>query len=310
MSLRICLTGCSGFLGQNLLPILQSKYETVGIRKKDFNLLEADDCNRIFTDINPDIVIHAAGTVAGIGGNKENPGLFLYENLSMGMNLIESSRKHNLKKFIMLGTVCSYPKWCPVPFEEHRIWSGYPEETNAPYGVAKKTLMLMLQSYRQQYNLNVTNLIPVNMYGPHDHFNYTNSHVIPAMILKFYDAIKNNNNEVVLWGTGEVSREFLFAPDCAQAISLAVEKDTDGSPINIGTGVEIKIKDLAKKIATKMGYNGSIVYDRSKPDGQPRRCLDVTKAEKILGFKAKTNFDTGIEQTIDWFKTHTGGSNK
>lgn len=303
MSLKIALTGSSGFLGRNLLPVLKNKHDNVfEIKRSNFNLLSKQSCDDIFLSIRPDVLIHAAGTVAGIGGNRENPGLFMYENLQMGINLIESARKNGIKKFIMIGTVCSYPKLTPIPFKEEYMWDGFPEETNAPYGVAKKTLMLMLKSYKQQYGLNITNLVPVNMYGPHDHFNYNNSHVIPAMILKFYEAAKKQKSEVALWGTGNASREFLFAPDCAEAICLAIEKDTDGSPINIGTGVEIKIRDLAEKIADKMGYDGNIVYDSSKPDGQPRRCLDTTKAISKLGFRAKTDFNTGLEKTIQWFK--------
>jgi GDP-L-fucose synthase len=219
----------------------------------------------------------------------------------MGTNLIEEARKAKVPKFVLLGTVCAYPKHCPVPFSENDLWNGYPEETNAPYGIAKKSLMRLLQAYGEQYGMRGANLIPVNMYGPYDHFNLTSSHVIPALILKFYDAIKNGKQDVPIWGTGEASREFLYAEDCAEAIALAIKNNVSLEPINIGTGKEIKIKDLVSKIAEQMGYEGSITYDTSKPDGQPRRCLDTQKAEKELGFTAKTDLQTGLKKTIEWF---------
>jgi GDP-L-fucose synthase len=239
--------------------------------------------------------------VGGIGANQENPGKFMYENLIMGANLIEAARVRGVGKFILLGTVCSYPKFASVPFKEPTIWKGYPEETNAPYGIAKKTLMKMVETYNWQYGFNGVNLIPVNMYGPHDHFNLTSSHVIPALILKFYNAMKAGDREVELWGTGKASREFLFAPDCAEAIMLAIEKDIEPDPINIGTGKEITISGLANEIAEQMGFDGEILYDSSKPDGQPRRCLDVSRAKERLGFVAKTDFKDGLKQTIEWF---------
>ena len=249
----------------------------------------------------PDVIVHAAGSVGGILANRENPGKFMYENLIMGANLIEAARQCGVGKFVMVGTVCAYPKFTPVPFEEKQIWNGYPEETNAPYGIAKKTLMKLLETYHEQYEMNCANLIPVNMYGPHDHFNLTSSHVIPALILKFYNAMNNGEREVTIWGTGEASREFLYVEDCADAISLAITKDVEPDPINIGTGKEIKVKDLVTEIAEQMGYEGSIVYDDSKPDGQPRRCLDTSRAKARLGFEAKTDFQTGLKQTIEWF---------
>ena len=209
--------------------------------------------------------------------------------------------KQKVSKFILLGTVCSYPKYTPIPFREKDIWDGYPEETNAPYGIAKKTLMRLLESYHEQYGMGGVNLIPVNMYGPHDHFNLTSSHVIPALILKFYNAMKEGQRQVTIWGTGEASREFLYAPDCAEAIRLAIEKDVTPEPINLGTGKEIKIKELVSEIGEQMGFEGDIVYDHSKPDGQPRRCLDTQRAEERLGFVAKTDFKDGLKQTIEWF---------
>ena len=225
----------------------------------------------------------------------------MYDNLIMGTNLIEEARRQKTSKFILLGTVCSYPKFTPTPFLESYLWEGYPEETNAPYGIAKKTLMKLLQTYGEQYGMRGANLIPVNMYGPHDHFNLTSSHVIPALILKVYTALKNGENEINIWGTGQASREFLYAPDCAEAIALAIKKDVSPEPINIGTGREIKIIDLLTEIVDQMGYTGWITYDESKPDGQPRRCLNTWSAEEKLGFRAKTNLQTGLKETIEWF---------
>ena len=250
---------------------------------------------------NPDVIVHAAGSVGGIGANKENPGKFMYENLIMGTNLIERARIEKTPKFILLGTVCAYPKHTPVPFAEESLWDGYPEETNAPYGIAKKTLMRLLQAYGEQYGMRGANLIPVNMYGPHDHFNTTSSHVIPALILKFYNAIKNGEKMVTVWGSGKASREFLYAPDCVEAIARAIETEPGLQPINIGTGKEITIKELVTEISDQMGYTGFLKYDDSKPDGQPRRCLDTTKAKQLLDFEAKTDLKTGLKQTIDWF---------
>ena len=228
----------------------------------------------------------------------------MYENLIMGTNLIHQAMKYRVPKFILLGTVCAYPKHTPVPFKEEELWNGYPEETNAPYGIAKKTLMRLVEAYHEQYDFNGVNLVPVNMYGPHDHFNLTSSHVIPALILKFYEAIKSGE-DVTLWGTGEASREFLYAPDCAEAIKLAIQKDVEPEPINIGTGKEIKIIDLAETIADLMSFNGTIFFDSSKPDGQPRRCLDTTRAKERLGFEATTDLKDGLKHTINWFKSAT-----
>ncbi|MQF98143.1 MAG: GDP-L-fucose synthase [SAR202 cluster bacterium] len=297
---KVLLTGATGFLGKNLTKVLSSQYDLHGIGS-NFDLRSQEICNKLIRDGGFDIVVHAAGSVGGILANRENPGKFMYENLIMGANIIEASRIYSVGKFILLGTVCAYPKFTPVPFEEKRIWSGYPEETNAPYGIAKKTLMKLLETYHEQYKMNCVNLIPVNMYGPHDHFNLTSSHVIPALILKFYNAMKNGDREVRVWGTGEASREFLFALDCAEAVRLAIEKDVDPEPINVGTGKEIKIKDLVTEIGEQMGYEGRIVWESDKPDGQPRRCLDTTRAKARLGFEAKTDFQTGLKQTIEWF---------
>ena len=301
--MKILLTGATGFLGQNLKPVLKQDYEVCGVGSQFWDLRDQKKVHQTLDHFEPDVIVHAAGSVGGILANRENPGKFMYENLIMGANLVEAARTSNIKKFILLGTVCAYPKFTPVPFKEEELWNGYPEETNAPYGIAKKALMKLVETYHCQYGLNGVNLIPVNMYGPHDHFNLTSSHVIPALILKFYDAIQSGK-DVTLWGTGEASREFLYAPDCAEAIKLAIEKDVGPNPINIGTGKEIKIKDLATEIAEQMGFSGKIIYDDSKPDGQPRRCLDTSRAEGTLGFKAKTDLQVGLKQTIEWFLQH------
>jgi len=298
--MKILLTGATGFLGQNLEPVLSEDYEVVGYGSEPWDLRDQSKVEYIVQKIRPDVIVHAAGSVGGIGANKENPGKFMYDNLIMGTNLIHQSMKYRVPKFVLLGTVCAYPKHTPVPFKEEELWNGYPEETNAPYGIAKKTLMKLVETYHCQYGFNGVNLIPVNMYGPYDHFNLTSSHVIPALILKFHEAIKNNE-DVTLWGTGEASREFLYAPDCAEAIKLAIEKDVGPDPINIGTGKEIKIIDLAEMIANLMGFKGAIFFDSSKPDGQPRRCLNTDLAENKLGFKAKTSLVSGLTQTIRWF---------
>ena len=302
--MKILLTGATGFLGQNLKPVLSEDYEVVGYGSEPWDLRDQSKVEYIVQKIRPDVIVHAAGSVGGIGANKENPGKFMYENLIMGTNLIHQAMKYRVPKFILLGTVCAYPKHTPVPFKEEELWNGYPEETNAPYGIAKKTLMRLVEAYHEQYDFNGVNLVPVNMYGPHDHFNLTSSHVIPALILKFYEAIKSGE-DVTLWGTGEASREFLYAPDCAEAIKLAIQKDVEPEPINIGTGKEIKIIDLAETIADLMSFNGTIFFDSSKPDGQPRRCLDTTRAKERLGFEATTDLKDGLKHTINWFKSAT-----
>lgn len=299
--MKILLTGATGFLGNNLEPILSKNHTVVGHGSSTWDLRNQMQTEYWVGHIKPDAIIHAAGSVGGIGANQENPGKFMYENLIMGANLIHQAHKNKIPKFILLGTVCAYPKHTPVPFVEEALWDGYPEETNAPYGIAKKTLMRLVEAYHEQYGLNGVNLIPVNMYGPHDHFNLTSSHVIPALILKVKEAIQSNSESITLWGTGQVSREFLYAPDCAEAICLALEKDVSPEPINIGTGREIKIAELIETITDIMGYDGDIIYDPTKPDGQPRRCLDTSKAKEKLGFEAKTGLFEGLTKTIEWF---------
>ena len=303
--MKILLTGGTGFLGKNLTKILRETYGPMEIRSVGstcWDLRESKYSDEVIDRFKPEVVIHAAGSVGGIGANQENPGKFMYDNLIMGTNIIHSAMKAKVSKFILLGTVCAYPKFTPVPFKEEDLWNGYPEETNAPYGIAKKTLMRLVEAYHEQYDFNGINLIPVNMYGPHDHFNLTSSHVIPALIVKVRQAIKKESPSITLWGTGEASREFLFAGDCGQAIINAI--NTDGlspEPINIGTGKEIKIKDLVKEIADIMGYKGDIIYDSSKPDGQPRRCLDTSRAKERLGFEAQVELKEGLQQTINWY---------
>ncbi len=303
--MKILLTGGTGFLGKNLTKILRETYGPTEVRPVGsacWDLRESKYSDEVIDRFKPEVVIHAAGSVGGIGANQENPGKFMYDNLIMGTNIIHSAMKAKVPKFILLGTVCAYPKFTPVPFKEEDLWNGYPEETNAPYGIAKKTLMRLVEAYHEQYDFNGINLIPVNMYGPHDHFNLTSSHVIPALIVKVRQAIKKESPSITLWGTGEASREFLFAGDCGQAIINAI--NTDGlspEPINIGTGKEIKIKDLVKEIADIMGYKGDIIYDSSKPDGQPRRCLDTSRAKERLGFEAQVELKEGLQQTINWY---------
>jgi len=307
---RVVVTGGTGFLGKAVgRQLMGNGYNVKSINSKNYDLRSYQETKNLFSGLQPQAIIHLAATVGGIGANKENPGRFIYENLVMGTNLIELSRQHNIQKFIMVGTVCSYPKFTPVPFKEEDLWNGYPEETNAPYGIAKKTLMQMIMSYKEQYGFNGVNLLPVNMYGPNDNFDPKSSHVIPALILKFHEAMTTSNGtqdfphkDVEVWGTGKASREFLYVDDCARAIVMALEKHNDPEPINLGTNSEITIEALVNLIASKMGYQGNIIFDHSKPDGQPRRCLDTTKAKDAFGFEATTTFSDGLERTIEWFK--------
>jgi len=302
---RVLVTGGSGFLGSFVVDKLRKKSpKDVFIpRRKDYNLVQWDNVIRLYKDAEPDVVLHLAGNVGGIGANRANPGLFFYENLMMGVQMMECGRRHGVSKFVAVGTICSYPKFTPVPFSENDLWNGYPEETNAPYGLAKKMLLVQAQSYRQQYGFNAIFLLPVNMYGPRDNFDPESSHAIPAIIRKCDDAVRSGAKEVVLWGTGKATREFLHADDAAEGILLAAERYNGEDPVNIGAGMEISIADLATLIARLTGFTGRVVWDASKPDGQPRRSLDTTRAEKEFGFRARVPFETGLKETIEWYRS-------
>lgn len=301
---RILVTGGAGFLGRFVCEKLRARgaKELIVPRRKDYDLTDPADVKRVYDDAKPDLVVHLAAEVGGIGANRENPGRYFYANLSMGLHLIEEARKRKLPKFVQVGTICAYPKFTPVPFKEEDLWAGYPEETNAPYGVAKKALLVMLQSYRQQYGLNGIYLLPVNLYGPHDNFDLNSSHVIPALIRKCEEARLRGDKKIVCWGTGAASREFLYVEDCAEGIVAATEKFDGPEPVNLGAGMEITIKELVTLIAKLTSFGGAIEWDPSKPDGQPRRCLDVSRAEKLFGFRAKTPFEAGLRETIEWFR--------
>ena len=302
---RIVVTGGAGFLGSFILEKLSERGCTnIFVPKiEDYDLVQMEDIRRMYEDMSPDIVIHLAAAVGGIGANREHPGEFFYKNLMMGVQLIEEGRIRNIDKFVAVGTICAYPKFTPVPFKEEDLWNGYPEETNAPYGLAKKMLLVQSQAYRTEYGFNSIFLLPVNLYGPRDNFNPETSHVIPALIKKCVDAIQKSEEKITCWGTGGVSREFIYAEDAAEGIILAAENYNDSEPVNIGAGFEITIKDLAEKIAELTGFKGRIEWDDTKPDGQPRRCLDVTRAEKLFGFEAKTDFDEGLKKTVEWYRS-------
>lgn len=298
---RIVVTGGAGFLGSHVVQLLQACRANVFVpRSKDFDLVNKDSVWAMFNNYRPDIVVHLAAQCGGIGINQKNPGKFLHDNLMMGANIVEVSRFLGIEKLVLLGTVCSYPKFTPVPFKEKALWNGYPEETNAPYGIAKKTVMEMGRAYRAQYGLNVISLIPVNLFGPHDNFNPESSHVIPALIRKFLIAKKKSEKKVIAWGTGRVSREFLYVEDCARAIVSATAFYNEAEPVNIGAGKEITIRELTELIKNTVGYDGEVIWDNSKPDGQPRRCLDTSKAAIKFGFRNHTDFETGIIKTVEW----------
>lgn len=301
---RVLVTGGAGFLGSNVVAQLKKKNpkEIIVPRSADYDLRDQKVSARIMKDI--DIVIHLAANVGGIGYNQANPGSLFYDNLTMGVHLMEEARKAKVEKFIALGTICAYPKYTPVPFKEDDLWNGYPEETNAPYGLAKKMLLVQSQAYRQQYSFNSIFLLPVNLYGPGDNFNPDSSHVIPALIKKFVEAKKQNDKEVIVWGTGKPTREFLYVEDAARAILLASEKYNKDEPVNIGSSFEISIAKLAKLIGDAVGFKGKIVFDSSKPDGQPRRKLDVSKARDEFDFTSKVSFEEGLKKTIKWYRKH------
>jgi GDP-L-fucose synthase len=309
---KILVTGGAGFLGSFVVEELVAKgadKEDIYVpRIRNLDLRSWDNCMKAVKG--RDIVIHLAAKVGGIGFNQENPGSLFYDNAIMGIQLIEAARQQNVGKFVAIGTICAYPKFTPLPFSEDDLWNGYPEETNAPYRLAKKMLLVQSQAYRQQYGFNSIYLLPVNLYGPGDNFNPCSSHVMPALIKKCVDAVDTKADNIEVWGTGKATREFLYVEDCARGIVMAAEKYNKGEPVNIGSGYEISIKDLIQLIVKLTGFNGEIVWDASKPDGQLKRRLDVTRAEKEFGFKAKTTFEEGLKKTIEWYIKNRANTNK
>jgi GDP-L-fucose synthase len=300
---RVVVSGGSGFLGSFVVERLRSAGCGVVVvpRSRDYDLCEKAEALRLFRDAKPDIFIHLAAVVGGIGANSRNPGRFFYENAMMGLNVIEAARNAGIEKFVCAGTICSYPKFTPVPFREENFWNGYPEETNAPYGLAKKMLLVQLQAYRQQYGLNGIYLTLVNLFGPRDNFDLETSHVIPALIRKFSEARKTSAPEVVAWGSGNATREFLYVEDAAEAIVLAAEKYEKPDLVNLGSGHETSVRELLEQIRSLVGYEGSVRWDVTRPDGQPRRCLDTSRAFAEFGWRARTALSKGLQRTIDWF---------
>jgi GDP-L-fucose synthase len=303
---RVLVTGGAGFLGQPVCGLLQARgaAEVVVPRRVDYDLTDAPAVRRLFEHARPDVVLHLAAEVGGIGANRDNPGRFFYANMAMGLHVVEAARRQGVEKFVQVGTVCSYPKFTPVPFSEASLWDGYPEETNAPYGIAKKALLVMLAAYRDQYGFPGIFLMPTNLYGPRDNFDPRSSHVIPALIRKCEEARIAGEQSITCWGTGSASREFLYVDDCAQAIVTATERYDSPEPVNIGVGDEITIRELVRLIAQTTDYAGEINWDSTKPDGQPRRVLDTTRAEQEFGFRATTSFEGGLRATVDWFREH------
>jgi len=302
----IVVTGGAGFLGGFVIEKLKSRgYGNIFVpRRREYDLTHEADVERLYQDAKPQVVLHLAAEVGGIGANRDNPGRFFYANAAMGIHLIEQARKVKLKKFVQVGTICAYPKFTPVPFHEADLWNGYPEETNAPYGVAKKALLVMCQAYRQQYGLDAVYLLPVNLYGPRDNFDLHTSHVIPALIRKCVEARLRGDATISAWGTGSASREFLFVKDCAEGIVNAMERYDSPEPLNLGNGREIKIKDLTELVARLSRFTGKLVWDPTKPDGQPRRCLDVSAAKKAINFEARTTLEDGLAETISWYEAN------
>jgi GDP-L-fucose synthase len=301
---RLLVTGGSGFVGQHVLATLRARgcRDIAAPRRAECDLTRETDVVRLFDELRPDIVIHLAAVVGGIGANRTHPGQFFYENALMGLMMVEQARRLNVEKFVGVGTICSYPKFAAVPFKEDDLWNGYPEETNAPYGIAKKLLLVQGQAYRQEYGLNAIHVLPVNLYGPGDNFDPASSHVIPALIRKCLEARDAGQTDVVIWGAGFATREFLYVEDCAEAFALATERYDRPEPVNIGAGFEISIRDLAALIGELTGFTGRFVFDPTKPDGQPRRMLDVTRARESFGFSATTPFRAGLERTIAWYE--------
>lgn len=307
---RVVITGGAGFLGSYVVEKLRAlRVDYIFVpRRKEYDLVNIENVRRMYDDLEPDLVVHLAAVVGGIGANRANPGRYFYENLMMGAQLMEEARLRGIRKFIAIGTICAYPKFAALPFKEDDLWNGYPEETNAPYGLAKKMMIVQSQAYRDQYGFNSITLLPVNLYGPRDNFDPQTSHVIPALIRKCLEASERGTSKITCWGTGKATREFLHAGDCAEGILLAAERYDKSDPVNLGAGFEISIKDLAEKIAGMAGFQGRIEWDASQPDGQPRRRLETTRAEREFGFRARIDFDDGLLETIEWYRKSRRGN--
>ena len=301
---RICITGGTGFLGRRVAALLSQGgcKNVIALGRSHYDLVQSSEVERLYREEKPEVLIHLAAVVGGIGANQQNPGRFFYENVMMGTQLIDGARRYGVKKFVQIGTICAYPKHTQVPFKEEDLWNGYPEETNAPYGIAKKALLVQCQAYRAQYGLNAIYLLPVNLYGPGDNFDPETSHVIPALIKKCVDAVQAGASAIRVWGTGNPTREFLYVDDAAEGIVLAAERYDGAAPVNLGSGFEISIRDLVHLVAKETGFKGDIVWDPTRPDGQPRRALDVSRAAELFGFRARTEFTDGLRRTIDWYR--------